>query len=109
MDGTVVIFVNAHIDHVLVLRQGCAHTLYIYTADRPGFTVMPSGKYLTGGLQPGCTANSIGAQYTLANVFDCGIYYGVQPFFIGFWIEVSRGTAGSEKRQNIERMDGICQ
>ena len=38
----------------------------------PGFTVMPQGKYLAGGLQSGCTANSIGAQYifTLANVCD---------------------------------------
>ena len=24
---------------------------------------MPSGKYLAGGLQSGCTANSIGVQY----------------------------------------------
>ena len=31
----------------------------------PGFTVMPSGKYLAGGLQSGCTANSTGAQYKL--------------------------------------------
>ena len=26
---------------------------------------MPQGKYLAGGLQSGCTANSIGVQYTL--------------------------------------------
>ena len=31
----------------------------------PGFTVMPSGKYLAGGLQSGCTANSTGVQYKL--------------------------------------------
>ena len=29
----------------------------------PGFTVMPPGKYLAGGLQSGCTANLTGAQY----------------------------------------------
>ncbi len=26
---------------------------------------MPPGKYLAGGLQSGCTANSIGAQYKM--------------------------------------------
>ena len=31
---------------------------------------MPSGKYLAGGLQSGCTANSIGVQYTLFHVGD---------------------------------------
>ena len=29
----------------------------------PGFTVMPSGKYLAGGLQSGSAANLIGVQY----------------------------------------------
>ena len=27
---------------------------------------MPQGKYLAGGLQSGCTANSIGAQYNIS-------------------------------------------
>ena len=40
-------------------RQG-ASALYCRP---PGFTVMPPGKYLAGGLQSGCTANSIGVQY----------------------------------------------
>ena len=35
---------------------------YLYCRP-PGFTGMPQGKYLAGGLQSGCTANSIGAQY----------------------------------------------
>ena len=34
----------------------------------PGFTVMPPGKYLAGGLQPGCTANLTSAQFK----FICG-------------------------------------
>lgn len=30
-----------------------------------GFTVMLPGKYLAGGLQPGCIANLVGVQYKL--------------------------------------------
>ena len=37
----------------------------------PGFTVMPTGKYLAGGLQSGCTANSTGAQYILTSDEIC--------------------------------------
>ena len=42
-------------------RQWCGF-LDIYCRP-PGFTVMPPGKYLAGGLQSGCTANLTGEQY----------------------------------------------
>jgi len=37
----------------------------------PGFTVMPPGKYLAGGLQSDCTANLIGVQYNLRSGSAC--------------------------------------
>lgn len=36
--------------------------------------------------------------FILANVFGCGIYYGMQPFFISFWIEVSKGDGRFRKK-----------
>ena len=38
----------------------------------PGFTLMPQGKYLAGGLQSGCTANSTGVQYILRQFLNKG-------------------------------------
>ena len=44
-------------------KQG-KFTLQLYCRP-PGFTLMPQGKCLAGGLQSGCTANSTGMQYKL--------------------------------------------
>ncbi len=46
-------------------ERGCLFRLRLIYCRPPGFTVMPPGKYLAGGLQSGCTANSTGAQYKM--------------------------------------------
>ena len=42
---------------------GFAHVEVQLYCRPPGFTLMLQGKYLAGGLQSGCTANSTGVQY----------------------------------------------
>ena len=55
----------------------------------PEFTLMPQGKYLAGGLQSGCTANSTGVQYIL----------GFQSGRLGEYKDVERTLRGNQTRR----------
>ena len=65
----------------------------------PGFTVVPPGKYLAGGLQSGCTANLTGAQYKWGKADS--VFRDGNP-----WCPGSFSGSGSGERENLPDCHG---